>query len=387
MPTETGRRAPEDAPMVTSGGTPATTQDVVPSDAGSKGAELTQVALVGDADHSALVTTDSIRRAIAEARTLFDSRRARDLAIGVEIFAKKALLSRDLLLEAAEVRVLAERAVGLKLVSMEKSEGGRPTGNLSSHATGLQTLKELGISRNQSSNWQKIAALPADALKRHFEKHRMSGQPVTTSGVVRLVEQRDERVQLRHARAAAGDRRSRVAVAEITGVAPETSAHPEQVSRKSPTKTAESPGRDDVLADPPDIELGTRPRATEIDGGDDITEQQQTVVGENTYVAADTDVAVMGDDPKEHETKAISEVAPSRSRRSRRSRVELVRTQVRELRDEVLGLRVPEMRDVLLDVEALAIAIRERVQDWEGDETAVLDTAADMCAANEGVHA
>lgn len=173
-------------------------------------------------------------------------------------------------------------------------------------------------------------------------------------------------------------------MAEITGVAPETSAHPEQVSRKSPTKTAESPGRDGVRADPPDIESRARARVTEVDGGDG-TIKQPMVVGEKAYVAADTDVAVTGDDPEEQETKAISEVAPSRSRNSRRSRVELVRTQVRELRDEILGLRVPEMRDVLHDVEALAIAIRERVQDWEGDEIAEPNTASDGCAAQEEV--
>jgi hypothetical protein len=64
---------------------------------------------------------------------------------------------------AREIRIRAERGCGRELAAMVKSVGGRPVENLSADTTGLRgakTLPELGISRDQSSRWQQLAAIP-----------------------------------------------------------------------------------------------------------------------------------------------------------------------------------------------------------------------------------
>lgn len=148
-------------------------------------------------DMSPVARIEQLQHAIAVVRTLDEAKGLRDLAVTIEVYAKRAVLSRDIALDAAEVRLLAEQAVGRKLQAMEKSEGGRPSQNLSCDTTGSQTLKNLGITRDQASRWQRIAGLPPDALTRYFEKSRLRGQPVTTSGAVRLAMERVDRARRR----------------------------------------------------------------------------------------------------------------------------------------------------------------------------------------------
>jgi hypothetical protein len=45
------------------------------------------------------------------------------------------------------------------LAEMPKNNGGRPTENQSHDTTGFQTLSDIEITRDQSSRWQKLAAV------------------------------------------------------------------------------------------------------------------------------------------------------------------------------------------------------------------------------------
>jgi hypothetical protein len=57
-----------------------------------------------------------------------------------------------------EIRLRAERKAGELLATMEKAKAGPPVRNRSVDATdyrGAPTLHDLGISRDQSSRWQK----------------------------------------------------------------------------------------------------------------------------------------------------------------------------------------------------------------------------------------
>ena len=63
----------------------------------------------------------------------------------------------------ASHRLRAERKAGQLLRDMEKAKAGRPPQNRSTDTTdyrGGKTLRELGISKDQSSKWQKLAAVP-----------------------------------------------------------------------------------------------------------------------------------------------------------------------------------------------------------------------------------
>jgi hypothetical protein len=158
------------------------------------------------ADTAPLARIENLRHAIAEVRTLDEAKSLRDMSVSIEVYAKRAVLSRDIVLDAAEVRLLAEQAVGRKLRAMEKSEGGRPNKNPSCDTTGFRTLKDLGINGDQASKWQRIADLPKETLTRYFEKSRLRGQPVTTSGAVRLAMERVDRAKRRDARQTARTR-------------------------------------------------------------------------------------------------------------------------------------------------------------------------------------
>jgi hypothetical protein len=66
--------------------------------------------------------------------------------------------------QACEIRLRAERKAGQLLAQMEKAKGARfagrePDGSprRSPDATAEKTLADLGISKGQSSRWQKLA--------------------------------------------------------------------------------------------------------------------------------------------------------------------------------------------------------------------------------------
>ena len=110
-----------------------------------------------------LVRYDAAKQAIAEYRTVDEVKDFRDKALAIEAYAKQANdyeLERD----AAVARVRAERRCGELLAEMDKAKGGRPIENRSHDSTGFvaetKTLSDLGITKDQSSKWQRLAAVP-----------------------------------------------------------------------------------------------------------------------------------------------------------------------------------------------------------------------------------
>jgi hypothetical protein len=65
----------------------------------------------------------------------------------------------DLQNMAAEIRLRAERRAGELLAEMART-GQRAAKGDQKPMSRKSTLPELGISRNQSSQWQKVAAIP-----------------------------------------------------------------------------------------------------------------------------------------------------------------------------------------------------------------------------------
>jgi hypothetical protein len=72
-----------------------------------------------------------------------------------------------------QIRLRAERKAGQLLAEMEKLRGARGTGSDqhkkvvgSSSATPPKTLKEVGITKDQSASWQKLGAMSQDFQRR-----------------------------------------------------------------------------------------------------------------------------------------------------------------------------------------------------------------------------
>ena len=107
--------------------------------------EPRELALMGQADE-----------ALAKARTLHDIKDIRDKAQATHANARKFSLSKSIIVHASTLKVQAERRLGEMLQALplaNSSPGNQYTGKLNrSHdATGSLRLKDLGITKSDSS--------------------------------------------------------------------------------------------------------------------------------------------------------------------------------------------------------------------------------------------
>ncbi len=127
-----------------------------------------------------LVRYDAMVLAIDACERVDEAKEIRDKARALEVYAKQAMnLGAES--KAAKVRIRAEKKAGELVLSAAKHKGGRP-GNRSNETTGLK-LSDIGISKDQSSKWQKLAEIP----KEQFEKALEVDSVPTTKGVLRTV--------------------------------------------------------------------------------------------------------------------------------------------------------------------------------------------------------
>ncbi len=123
--------------------------------------------------------------------TVDEVKEIRDKALAIEAYAKQAndyQLERD----AAAARVRAERRCGQLLREMEKAKGGNP--QLVANHDRLEkpkTLAEMGVTKDQSSKWQKLAGVPDDQFEKALDNsskisgdtvlHQVNGPPAIKS--------------------------------------------------------------------------------------------------------------------------------------------------------------------------------------------------------------
>jgi hypothetical protein len=97
--------------------------------------------------------------------------RRQSSAVRVKLSILKPTQNRtNIMFYTAELKIRAERTVGELLAEMEKNKGELKRGEFkqsprSHDATTVNTLKDIGINKSQSSRWQQLAAIPEDDLK------------------------------------------------------------------------------------------------------------------------------------------------------------------------------------------------------------------------------
>jgi hypothetical protein len=133
-----------------------------------------------------LVRYDAARKALAAAHRVDEVKAIRDKAEAVRVYAKQAG-DFELQNQAAEIRIVAERRAGELLADMAMHPGTRGEGrprrdgarNRRSSATTAYPpkLDDIGVTKDQSSKWQRLAKLIDDATFERALVRAKNGMP------------------------------------------------------------------------------------------------------------------------------------------------------------------------------------------------------------------
>jgi len=124
-------------------------------------------------------------KALAEARTLGEVKGIRDQGEAAIKWAKtRRDIGRGALLQAEFIVRSAERRLGEMMAAMEKQKPGQYQ-QRSRDVTVASSLADLGITKNQSSRWQKEAAVPEKVFRKWAEECREADEEMTQTGLIR----------------------------------------------------------------------------------------------------------------------------------------------------------------------------------------------------------
>jgi DNA N-6-adenine-methyltransferase Dam len=137
-------------------------------------------------EHQPLTRFEAARSALAEARRVDEVKTIRDKAAAMQEYACQAN-DTQLLEDATEIRFYAERRAGELLAETPKASGGKYGGKSKIDGVRSQpsnpkpTLEHLGVTKTQSSKWQKLAALSDEKFAIRLEHAKARVEGMTTS--------------------------------------------------------------------------------------------------------------------------------------------------------------------------------------------------------------
>jgi N6-adenosine-specific RNA methylase IME4 len=139
-----------------------------------------------------LILLEKADQMLATATTIDEVRHIRDLAEAARRYSRKIELTQSITVRAAAIKVNAERKLGQLLKTTELAAGApgnQHTGkqlDRSHAATGPIRLRDVGLSKSESSRAQQIASLPTATFNDYVRGCIDSGQEPTTAGLLRL---------------------------------------------------------------------------------------------------------------------------------------------------------------------------------------------------------
>lgn len=122
-----------------------------------------------------LIRYDAMCAAIAACHDIDEVMQYRaEAAVMAEAYAKIAN-DPDQVNKCEQIQRRAERRAAEKLAELEKNPGGRPTGNPPQKVGGSsqRTLKDMGISTQQASDWKALAKVPEPEFEKAITKGKV----------------------------------------------------------------------------------------------------------------------------------------------------------------------------------------------------------------------
>jgi len=141
-----------------------------------------------------LTKYDAARHALQVASTVDEVKDIRDKAEAMAAYARQAR-DTELIKWATEIKVRAERRAGQMLAEMPKATGAKGVGPIavpSCDRNQPPTLAEIGITKNDSSRWQKLAAVSDEQFEAAVAAAKDVAGEVTTAAMMRAAKPADE---------------------------------------------------------------------------------------------------------------------------------------------------------------------------------------------------
>ena len=139
---------------------------------------------------AALTKYETARTALAEAHRVDEVKNIRDKAEAMAAYARQAKDS-ELIQYATEIKVRAERRCGELLARTEKNKGVAAGGERDAAgrtmrpADATPTLAQMGLTKDESSRYQQLAAMPADHFETAVATAKATAGEVTTAFMLR----------------------------------------------------------------------------------------------------------------------------------------------------------------------------------------------------------
>ena len=141
---------------------------------------------------SELILWNKMKNAVVECHSVDEIKQLRDKAEAYRYALKQAKESPEVIRKAEEIKLRAERRAGELLKETVKHGGDRKSKKIKSSSQATN-LKNMGITPDQSSRWQKIANIPEEKFENYLEVEK----ELSTSGAIRVARQieRQEKIE------------------------------------------------------------------------------------------------------------------------------------------------------------------------------------------------